>query len=180
VTGYGSEGPPDDPSNRPTRMASYDPGDERQDADAAKPAEPADHSETPLPEGPPAPWYRNRVLLIAWATVVAILVVLIIYGLIQLSQGVEGGPTTTTPSTTPPSSTPTRSSTTTPPPTTTPLPPPPPSASTPEQEEPPGDNGPPPSEAPPPAEPPYHHHHLPHIPSTITLPHTVLTLPPGL
>jgi cytoskeletal protein RodZ len=156
-------------------MASYDVDDSPEYAEAAEPAESADRSE---PEGPPDPWYRNRVLLVAWATAVAILIVLIIYGLIQLSHGVEGGPSTSTPSKTHTrSSTPTRSSTTTPPPsTTTPSPPP---SSTPEEEEPPGDNGPPASQAPPPAEPPHHHHHLPHIPSTITLPHTVITLPPG-
>ena len=179
MAGNGPQGPGDDASNRPTRMASYDRGDLQSTAldKYAEAAEPAESVETPEPEGPPDPWYRNRLLLVAWATAVAILIVLIIYGLIQLSHGVEGGTSTTTPTTTPTgSSTPTRSSTTTPAPTTTPPPPP---SSTPEQEEPPGDNGPPPSEAPPPAEPPHHHHHLPHIPSTITLPHTVITLPPG-
>ena len=139
-------------------MASYDPGDLPQNAEAAEPAplaEPAEPSETPEPEGPPDPWYRNRVLLVAWATVVAILIVLIIYGLIQLSHGAEGGPTTTTPSTTPPSSTP-------------------------EEQGPPTENGPPPAQSPVPEEPPHRHHlHVPHIPSTITLPHTVVTLPPG-
>jgi cytoskeletal protein RodZ len=134
-----------------------------------------DYAESPEPESPPDPWYRNRSLLAVWATMVAILIVLIIYGLIQLSHGSGGGPSTTTPSTTPaPSSTPTRSST----PTTTTTPPPPPS-STPEEEQPPAANSPPPAEPAPPAEPPHHHHHLPHIPSTITLPHTVITLPPG-
>jgi len=135
-----------------------------------------DSGEPGEPELPPAPWYRNRSLLAVWATMVAILVVLIIYGLIQISHGGGGGTSTTTPSTTPTrSSTPT-TSTTTPPPTTTTPPSP---SSTPEQQEPPDDNGPPPAEAPPQGEPPRHHHHLPHIPSTITLPHTVLTLPPG-
>jgi cytoskeletal protein RodZ len=187
VTGYGAQGPSgprgplDDPSNRPTRMASYDVGDPQLPASEQLPeyAETTGPAEPPAPEGPPEPWYRNRVLLIAWALAVAILVVLIIYGLIELSHGVEGGPTTSTPSTSHTrSSTPSPSSTTTPSPSTTPPPPPPPSSS-PEQEGPPDDNGPAPSEAPPPAEAPHHHHHLPHIPSTITLPHTVITLPPG-
>jgi hypothetical protein len=125
------------------------------------------YTESAEPESPPAPWYRNRSLLAVWATMVAILVVLIIYGLIQLSHGGGGGSSTTTPSTT---STPTRSST---PATTTPPPP----ATTSEEGQPPQENSPAPAE--PPAEPPRHHHHLPHIPSTITLPHTVITLPPG-
>jgi hypothetical protein len=172
VTGGGLHGPPDDPSNLPTRVANYS-------ADDVQPPESddnPDYSESPEPESPPDPWYRNRVLLAVWATMVAILVVLIIYGLIQLSHGSGGGPSTTTSSTTP-----TRSSTPTPSTTTTPPPPPPTS----EEGGPPEGNSPPPAESPPsagspaPAEPPRHHHHLPHIPSTITLPHTVITLPPG-
>jgi len=132
------------------------------------------HAESAELESAPAPWYRNRWLLAAWATMVAILVVLIIYGLIQLSHGGGGGPPITTPSTT---STPAPSSTTTPstpttPPSTATNPPPPPET-TPEESQPPEES----STAP--AEPPEHHHHLPHIPSTITLPHTVITLPPG-
>ena len=39
------------------------------------------------PESAPDPWYRNRVLLALWALLVAILIVLIIYGLVQLSRG---------------------------------------------------------------------------------------------
>jgi hypothetical protein len=157
-------------------MASYHPGgpqppasdDSPEYAGAAEPAE--------TPESAPRPWYRNRALLIAWGAVVAILVVLIIYGLIQLSHGVEGGPSETTPSTTP-STTPAGSSTTTPPSTTTPSPPP---SSTPEPEGPPAGNAPPPpAQSPAPAAPPEHHHHVPHIPSTIPLPHTVITLPHG-
>jgi hypothetical protein len=171
VTGFGSQGPPDDPSNRPTRMSNYGVVDPQPPGFDEHP----DYSEPVEPESPPAPWYRNRSLLAVWATMVAILIVLIIYGLIQISHGGGGETSTTTPSTTPRSSTPARSSTTTAPSTTTP---PPPSSSTPEEEEPTDDN-PPPAGAPPPEEPPHHHHHLPHIPSTITLPHTVITLPPG-
>ena len=167
----GLHDPPDDPSNRPTRMANYG-------ADGPRPPGSDDHPdyvESPEPESPPAPWYRNRSLLAVWATMVAILIVLIIYGLIQLSHGGGGVPSTTTPETTPTrSSSPTPSTT---PPSTTTTPPPSPSSS--EEQGPPAGNAPPPAQAPPPAAPPEHHHHMPHIPSTITLPHTVITLPHG-
>src|SRR3984893_832101 len=157
MTGFGSHGPPDDPSERPTRMANYGAVDPQPPGSDDHP----DYSQAADPESPPAPWYRNRSLLAVWATMVAILIVLIIYGLIQLSHGGGGETSTTTPSTTP-----TRSSTTTPstttPPSTPRLPPP----STPE-EGPPNGNAPPPAQGPPPAEPPEHHHHLPHIPTTI-------------
>ncbi|HEY6857104.1 MAG TPA: hypothetical protein VI194_12955, partial [Mycobacterium sp.] len=63
MTGYG---PPDDPSEAPTGYIDY--GDDGQ--------------QQPEPE---TPWYRNRVLLALWATMVALLIVLIIYGLLQLS-----------------------------------------------------------------------------------------------
>jgi cytoskeletal protein RodZ len=171
VTGGGLHGPPDDPSNWPTRMASYS-ADDMQPPDSD---ENPDYSESPEPESPPDPWYRNRLLLAVWATMVAILIVLIIYGLIQLSQGSVGGPSTTTPETTPTrSSSPTPSTT---PPSTTTTPPPSPSSS--EEQGPSAGNAPPPAQAPPPAAPPEHHHHVPHIPPTITLPHTVITLPHG-
>jgi cytoskeletal protein RodZ len=129
------------------------------------------------PEGPPAPWYRNRWLLAVWATMVAILIVLIIYGLIQLSHGGGGGPSTTTPSTTTKRSSTTTPSTTTTNPSTTATPPAAPPTTS-EEEQPPYDS------SPAPAQPPQRHHHhsphdLPHIPPTITLPHTVITLPPG-
>jgi hypothetical protein len=131
----------------------------------------ADDSASAEPESAPNPWYRNRVLLALWALLVATLIVLIIYGLVQLSRGGEpGGPSTTTPSTTPMRSSTTSPTTTTTNPSTTTTPPPPP-PTTPEEV--------PPSGGYSPAEPPRHHHHLPHIPSTVTLPHTVLTLPPG-
>jgi hypothetical protein len=156
-------------------MASYGVEDARPPDSAGYPG----YSQAAEPESPPDPWYRNRWLLAAWATMVAILIGLIIYGLIQLSHGGGGGSSTTTPSTTPNrSSTPTRSSTSTTPPSTTTTPPEP--SSTTEEQEPSDDNSPPAGEPPAPEEPPRHHHHLPHIPSTITLPHTVITLPPGL
>jgi hypothetical protein len=171
MTGFGSHGPPDDdPSTRPTRMANYGGVDPQPPGYYDHP----DYSEPAEPESPPAPWYRKRWLLAVWATMVAILVVLIIYGLIQISHGGGGGTFTTTPSTTPTQSSTTTPSTTTPSTTTTP---PPPSSS--EQGPPPGGNSAPPAQAPPPAEPPEHHHHLPHIPPTISLPHTVITLPHG-
>ena len=115
------------------------------------------------PDVAPDPWYRNRVLLALWALAVALVLTLIIYGLVELSRGGEGGaPATTTPSTSHTRSSTTSSTTTT---TTTPsssseAPPP----ETPEQT---------PQEAPPqntyapaPTEPPRHHHHfhLPHLP----------------
>jgi hypothetical protein len=123
-------------------------------------------------DGAPEPWYRNRVLLALWALIVSLLVALLIYGIVELSRGggETGGPATTTSST---SSTSTSSSSTAPT-TTTETPPPP---ETPEQSP---EEAPPPANGPPaPAEPPQHHHHLPHIPSTIPLPHTVITLPHG-
>lgn len=137
---------------------------------AAPGADSAEHGSAP------DPWYRNRVLLALWVLMVALLVTLVIYGIVALSRGGEsGGPTTTTPSTTPSqsSSTTTPAVTTTTPTTTEPAPPP----ETPEQT--PGEAPPPPNYSPAPAEPPGHHHHVPHIPSTITLPHTVITLPHG-
>jgi hypothetical protein len=121
------------------------------------------------PDFAPAPWYRNRVLLALWALAVALLLTLIIYGLVELSRGGGGGgPATTTSSTTHSRSS---TTTTTTPSTTTAAPTPQTPEQTPEQA--------PPANSPAPAEPPHHHHHLPHVPSTITLPHTVVTLPHG-
>ena len=127
------------------------------------------------PDSAPQPWYRKRVLLALWTLMVALLVTLIIYGIVELSRG---GGTSHIPA--PHSSTTsTQSSTTSPAPTTTT-----PSASneapppeTPQQA--PGVAPPPPANnSPAPGEPPQHHHHL-HVPSTITLPHTTITLPHG-
>jgi hypothetical protein len=134
----------------------------------------AEDADSAGPDGAPRPWYRNRLLLALWGLLVALLLTLVIYGIVELSRGggKTGGPATTTSSVTP-----TGSSTTTPttaPSTTTETPPPP---ETPEQtpeEVPPPANG-----SPAPAEPPQHHHHHPHVPSTVTLPHTVITLPHG-
>jgi cytoskeletal protein RodZ len=118
------------------------------------------------PDSAPDPWYRNRVLLALWALAVALVLTLIIYGLVELSRGGEGGaPATTTPSTSHTRSSTTSSTTTT---TTTPsssseTPPPPPA--TPEQT--PEEAPPPPNTySPAPSESPRHHHHLhlPHLP----------------
>jgi hypothetical protein len=125
------------------------------------------------PDPAPQPWYRKRVLLALWALMVALLVALIIYGMVELSRG--GGTSTPTPHS---STTPAQSSTTSPSPTTTTpstateAPPPGTPEQTPEEAPPPANN------SPAPAEPPHHRHHL-HVPSTIPLPHTVITLPHG-
>ena len=116
-------------------------------------------------ESAPQPWYRNRVLLGLWALLVAILIGLIIYGIVELSRGNGGGGPSTSTTTHPRSST-TSSTTTTTPSTTTEPPPPPPE--TPEQT--PEEAPPPPpsnySTPPTPTQPPRHHHHfhLPHLP----------------
>ncbi len=151
-------------------MAAYDADGSLQQAPDDGNLKGADSAE---PDFAPAPWYRNRVLLAVWALAVALLLALIIYGLVELSRGGGGGsPATTTSSTTHArSSTTSPTTTTTTPSTTTEAPPPETPEQTPEQV--------PPANSPAPAEPPHHHHHLPHIPSTITLPHTVVTLPHG-
>jgi hypothetical protein len=110
------------------------------------------------PDSAPDPWYRNRVLLALWALAVALVLTLIIYGLVELSRGGEGG----VPATTTPSSTHTRSSTTTTTPSSSSETPPP---ETPEQT--PGEAPPQNTNSPAPSEPPRHHHHL-HLPP---LPH---------
>jgi cytoskeletal protein RodZ len=113
-----------------------------------------------LDSAAPAPWYHNRVLLALWAAIVALLVALISYGLIQISHvGGGGAPSTSTPSTTPSrSSTTSPTTTTTTPSTTTETP-----ATTPEEAPPSGGNSPGPTA---PTEPPRHRHHLhlPHLP----------------
>ena len=139
-------------------MADYGAVDSLVDVDELDNA--ADSAE---PDFAPDPWYRNRVLLALWALAVALVLTLIIYGLVELSRGGEGGgPATTTPSTTH-----TRSSTTSlTTPTTTPsssseTPPPETPEQTPEEAPAPNTNSPAPSE------PPRHHHHLhlPHLPN---------------
>jgi hypothetical protein len=133
----------------------------------------AEDADSAAPDSAPEPWYRNRILLALWALMVALLLTLVIYGIVELSRGGGGetsGPAKSTPSTSP--AAPARSSTTSPT-TTTETPPPPETPEQTPQEAPP----PPANNSPGPAEPPQHHHH--HIPSTVTLPHTVITLPHG-
>jgi cytoskeletal protein RodZ len=155
-------GVPDDPSERPTQMAEYDIdgslvlGDEPD-----RPDEAAGSAESDLA---PKPWYRNRVLLAFWALALALLLTLIIYGLIELSRGGQGGaPVTTTPSTSHTGSSTTSSTTT----TTTPAPSssseaPPPETPEQTQEQAPPQN----TYSPAPSQPPQHRHHfhLPHLP----------------
>ena len=139
-------------------MADYGAVDSLVDVDELDNA--ADSAE---PDSPPDPWYRNRVLLALWALAVALVLTLIIYGLIELSRGGEGGgPATTTPSTSH-----TRPSTTSP--TTTTTTPSTSSSETPAPETPeetPDESPPQNTYSPAPTEPPRHHHHLhlPHLP----------------
>ena len=156
-------GPPDDPGDRPTRLTEYGADVSQQQVLERLP----ESDDAAHPGVAPDPWYRNRVLLALWALVVALLLTLVVYGIVELSRGggETSGPATTT------SSTPARSSTTSPT-TTADTPPPESPEQTPEE-------SPPAGSAPAPAEPPPHHHHHPHVPSTITLPHTVITLPHG-
>jgi len=152
-------------------MAEYDVNGLPQQVLQGEPEPAPDGAE---PDSAPRPWYRSRVLLVLWTLMVALLVTLIIYGIVELSRG--GG---TSPLPEPHSSTTPTGSSTTSPAATTPTPsatseaPPP---ETPQQspEEPP----PPANNSPAPGEPPQHRHHL-HVPSTIPLPHTTITLPHG-
>lgn len=166
----------DDPSDRPTQLAEYG-LDGSQQVLESEPDGTVEHTDSPARDGAPGPWYRNRLLLALWGLVVALLLSLLIYGVVELSRGGSetGGPATTSSSTTTtPSST---TSPTTGPSTTNETPSPPEPTDTPEQT--PEEAPPPADDSPAPAEPPQHHHHHPHIPSTITLPHTVVTLPHG-
>ena len=150
---------PDDPSELPTRMAEYGADGSLQKIHDDEPDDADQAADTAEPDVAPNPWYRNRVLLALWALALALLLTLIIYGLVELSRGGEGGaPATTTPSTSHTGSS-TTSSTTTPssssetPPSETP-------GQTPEQAPPQN------TDSPAPSEPPRHHHHfhLPHLP----------------
>jgi hypothetical protein len=142
-------------------MAEYD-ADGWQQVLEHEPDQIAADADSAAPDGAPEPWYRNRVLLALWALMVALLLTLVIYGIVELS---PGGGETSGPATT--SITPTRSSTTTPstttsPSTTTPsstteAPPPETPEQTPEEAPPPANN------SPSPAPPTRHHHHL-HLP----------------
>jgi len=120
-----------------------------------EPYDPVDDPDSAEPDSAPDPWYRNRVLLALWAVLVALLLALIIYGVVELSRGGEG----TSPATSRPSTSPTRSSSTTTTPSTTSTAPETPEQ-TPAQAPPPNTYSPAPSEAPR----PHHHWHLPHLP----------------
>ncbi|OBK36693.1 hypothetical protein A5658_05875 [Mycobacterium sp. 1245111.1] len=162
-------GLPDDPSNRPTRVAEYDVDGSLRQAPEGEFGPTAGEAE---PDSAPRPWYRSRVLLVLWTLIVALLVTLIIYGIVELSRG--GGtspiPAPHSSTTSTGSSTTSPATTTTTPSTTGEAPPPETPQQTPEEAPPPANN------SPAPGEPPQHHHHL-HVPSTIPLPHTTITLP---
>jgi cytoskeletal protein RodZ len=148
-------------------MAEYDADGWQQVLDH-EPDRAAEDAHSAASDGAPEPWYRNRFLLALWALMVALLLTLVIYGMVELSRGggETSGPTTSTSSTTP-----TRSSTstttpstpsTTPPSSTTEAPPPEsPQPETPEQT--PEEAPPPANDSPSPAPPTRHHHHL-HLP----------------
>jgi outer membrane biosynthesis protein TonB len=158
-------------------MAEYGSDGSRQVLES-EPDRTAEGADSAPPDGAPEPWYRNRVLLALWALMVALLLALVIYGIVELSRGggETTGPATTTSSTTSTSAPSSTTSPTTTPSTATETSAPP---ETPEQT--PEEVPPPPAanNSPAPAEPPQHQHHHPHVPSTITLPHTVVTLPHG-
>ena len=106
-------GPPDDFHNQPTRHANVGGHPEtRPPAEQPEPSLDAFGEETE-----PTEWYGRPVVLIGWALVILILIALIVYGIIQLTQepGTSNLPSTKTTSTT----TPTTTTTTTSPPTTT-------------------------------------------------------------
>lgn len=162
--------PPLDRNAQTTKRASVDKaGLEQPGAEQPPPGDPFDQ------ESEPTPWYRKPVLLAAWLVFVLILIGLIIYGLMELLGGNQGGtriPTTsTTSTTTTPTTTPTTAITTTTPPSSSAV------ESPPVQQQ--------PTQQPtrqPSQQAPTHRHHLPQLPSVITIPEvpTVITVPPGL
>lgn len=175
-------GPPEDVNSAQTQHAPFGGGD--YPAPHPPPDElsqvPTDQFEPYDPETEFKPWYRKPVPLIGWSLVVAILIALIIYGIVQLigeNQGTVRTPhTTTAPAT----------STTAPITTTTPTP-----AITTTTTVPPATTAPPATNPPvqPPRQttqaPPPHHPHLPPLPPlppVITIPGvpTTITLPPNL
>ncbi len=159
------------PGNAPTQYASYQAFDE-----------PTDPQGTDFAAASDTPWFRRRSVLIAWFGLIAVMLALVVWGIIQLtSRGPGGG---TTPATSSSSTTSSTSSTTTSsstsssssaPSTTAPT------AAPPRQAPP---QQPPAQQAPPASEPP--RRRLPHLPSVITIPPipkvpelpTVITLPP--
>ncbi|MFL0181917.1 hypothetical protein [Mycobacterium sp. SMC-15] len=159
------------PGNAPTQYASYNAFDEPTDPTGADFAAPS-----------AIPWFRRRSVLIAWFGLIAVMIALVVWGIIQLTSHGPGGGTTpatssssTTSSWTSSTTSSTTSASSSAPSTTAP------SAAPPRQAPP---QQPPAQQAPPPSEPP--HRHLPHLPSVITIPPipkvpelpTVITLPP--
>ncbi|WP_164518048.1 hypothetical protein, partial [Mycobacterium sp. P7213] len=163
-------GPDYPPGNAPTQYASYQAFDE-----------PTDPQGTDFTAVSDTPWFRRRSVLIAWFGLIAVMLALVVWGIIQLtSRGPGGG---TTPATSSSSTTSSTSSTTTSstsssssaPSTTAPTAAPPRQAP---PQQPPAQQAPPASESP--------RRRLPHLPSVITIPPipkvpelpTVITLPP--
>lgn len=162
-------GPEYGPGEVPTHYANY-----------PAPGQPAPRDEAQETVGFPAitepgrePWFRRRSVLIGWFVLVAIMIALVLWGIVQLtSRGPERTPTPSTTSSTTTTTTPTTATTA----TTVEPPAAPPGEAPPHQ--------PPPAE-PPAIGPPHHRPHLPPIPSVITIPPiprvpeipTVITLP---
>jgi hypothetical protein len=178
VAGYDPAG---DPSRQPTRRADINdllrppagppaPDDSAEETGRYGQLQ-LDDQEPPAP----TPWYRKRVVLIAWGLLLAALIALIIYGLVDLTGRGPGEPTPTPTSTTEPTTT---TTTVTTPTTTSPSP----SSST---EEPPPNTEPTQAPAPQPrapggSAPPSRRHRLPKLPPTISVPGgPVITIPPG-
>lgn len=172
--GHHPGGPGPNPGNAPTQYASYNPFDEEPTTDPNVAAL------------APTPWFRRRSVLIAWFGLIAVMLGVVIWGIVQLTSRGPGGGTTPEPSSSSTTSSATSSSTSS---TTTSsestssttarsAAPPPPKAPAPKA---------PSQQAPAPSEPPHHHRpHLPSLPSVITIPPvpkvpqlpTVITLPP--
>ncbi|CAJ1493357.1 hypothetical protein MU0083_000277 [[Mycobacterium] kokjensenii] len=169
------------PAGDQTRYAPFNAFDTPPQADNANFAAPV-----------PTPWYRRRSVLAAWFGLIAVMLALVIWGIIQLtSRGPSSGGTgsqtssssssTTTSSSTTSSTTSTTSSSTTSTSSSAPSTTAPPAAPPPRQQQPPAQQAPVPSE-----EPRHRHPRLPSLPSVITIPPipkvpeipTVITLPP--
>ena len=67
-------------------MAEYDADGWQQVLDH-EPDRAAEDADSAASDGAPEPWYRNRVLLALWALMVALLLTLVIYGMVELSRG---------------------------------------------------------------------------------------------
>lgn len=163
------------PGNAPTQYGpAYNPFDQQ-------PAAEADTAN--FAAVTPTPWFRRRSVLIAWFALIAVMLGLVIWGIIQLtSRGPGGGSPATQTSSSSTTSTTTSSSTTS---STTPsesssstsAPPAAPPQQAPPQQ-PPAQQPPAPGES--------HRHRLPSLPSVITIPPipkvpelpTVITIPP--